>query len=97
MAQQAQKTSDAGASTDASTARAAQDFARFANAWTEAYAEMWVGTSKVLNNLAADLIDTGLTKPFNRALRDTADVLRRTSDFFDKAAKTQDGEEKKGE
>lgn len=90
----AQQTSDAGTSTETSTARAAQDFARFANAWTEAYAEMWVGTTKVLNNLAADLIDTGLTKPFNRALRDTADVLRRTSDLFDKAAKSQDEEEK---
>lgn len=92
----AQETTDAGTSTDSSTARAAQDFARFANAWTEAYAEMWVGTSKVLNNLAADLLDTGLTKPFNRALRDTADVLRRTSDLFEKVARSQD-EEKKGD
>ena len=90
---EAQEAADSGASTDATT-QIARDVADLVNAWTEASAEAWVGTSRILSNLAVDLVDTGYGKPINRAIRETADVMRRSSDLLAKASKPEGGEEK---
>lgn len=72
-------------SRDDTTTRIAEDVSGLVRAWTEAYAEMSIGTSRILTNLAVDLVGTGYVKPLNRAIRDTADVMRRSSDILEKA------------
>lgn len=71
---------------DDSADRLAEEVGNLVAAWTKASTEAWLGTTRVLSNLAANFAGNDYNKTVNRAMRDTADVLRRSSEHLAQAA-----------